>query len=114
MRNSLIEALHQDYIRTARAKGLSEQRVLWRHALPNALLPLITLLGLQLPGLIGGSFIIESIFAWPGMGRLAYESAINYDYPVVVGVAFMGALLTLAGNLLADIGYALADPRVRY
>jgi peptide/nickel transport system permease protein len=114
VRNSLLEVLRQDYIRSARAKGLSERRVLWRHALPNALLPLITLLGLQLPGLIGGSFIIETLFAWPGMGRLAYESAINYDYPVVMGVAFMGALLTLVGNLLADIGYALADPRVRY
>jgi peptide/nickel transport system permease protein len=114
MRNSLLEALTQDYIRTARAKGLSQAAVLRRHALPNALLPLITLLGLQLPGLIGGSFIIESLFAWPGMGRLGYEAAINYDYPVVMGVAFMGALLTVLGNLLADVGYALIDPRVRY
>jgi peptide/nickel transport system permease protein len=114
MRNSLVEVLAQDYIRTARAKGLPEAAVVRRHALPNALLPIITLLGLQLPGLIGGSFIIESLFAWPGMGRLGYEAAINYDYPVVMGVAFMAALLTILGNLLADVCYALIDPRVRY
>lgn len=113
-RNSLLEALSQDYVRFARAKGLPERRVILGHALPNAMLPLVTLLGLQLPALIGGSFIIESIFAWPGMGRLGYEAAVNYDYPVVMGVAFMGALLTVLGNLLADVGYAVIDPRVRY
>jgi peptide/nickel transport system permease protein len=113
MRNSLIETLQQDYVRFARAKGLSERRVIFNHALPNALLPMITLLGLQLPGLIGGSFIIESLFAWPGMGCLGYEAAINYDYPVVMGVALMGSALTVLGNILADAGYAWIDPRVR-
>lgn len=113
VRNSMFEALSQDYIRSARAKGLSERAVFWRHALPNALLPVITILGLSLPGLISGSVIVETIFAWPGMGRLAWEAATGYDYPVVMGVSFMGALLTILGNLLADLGTAALDPRIR-
>jgi peptide/nickel transport system permease protein len=113
VRNSMLEVLHQDYIRTARAKGLSERRVFWRHALPNALLPVITLLGLSLPALVSGSVIIETIFAWPGMGRLAWEAATGYDYPVVMGVSVMGALLTILGNLAADLGLALLDPRIK-
>ncbi len=114
MRNSTLEVLSQDYIRTAFAKGLGARRITLRHALPNALLPIITLLGLSVPGLVGGSFIIETIFAWPGMGRLGYEAAMNYDYPLVMGVVVMGAVLTVFGNLLADICYAVVDPRVRY
>jgi peptide/nickel transport system permease protein len=114
MRNSMLEVLHQDYIRTARAKGLSEKDVLLRHALPNALLPMVTMVGLALPGLISGSVIIETIFAWPGMGRLAWEAATGYDYPVVLGLAFVGSVLTVLGNLAADLAYAALDPRIRY
>jgi peptide/nickel transport system permease protein len=114
MRNSMLEVLSQDYVRTARAKGLDERQVLLRHALPNALLPMVTLLGLALPGLISGSVIIETIFAWPGMGRLAWEAATGYDYPLVLGLAFVGAALTLLGNLAADLAYAALDPRIRY
>jgi peptide/nickel transport system permease protein len=113
VRNSLFEVLGQDYIRTARAKGLSERAVFWRHALPNALLPVITLLGLSLPGLVSGSVIIESIFAWPGMGRLAWDAAMGYDYPVVMGVSVIGALLTILGSLAADVAVGLLDPRVK-
>jgi peptide/nickel transport system permease protein len=114
MRNSFLEVMNQDYIRTARAKGLKLRDVYLGHALPNAMLPIITLLGLSFPSLIGGSIIIETIFAWPGMGRKGFEAAINYDYPLVMGIAIMGAVLTVAGNLLADIAYAVVDPRVRY
>lgn len=114
VRNSMLEALSQDYIRTARAKGLPEAQVITRHALPNALLPLITYLGLALPGLISGSVIIETIFSWPGMGRLAWEAATGYDYPVLMGVTVFGALLTILGNLAADLAYAWMDPRIHY
>jgi peptide/nickel transport system permease protein len=113
MRTSMIEVLGQDYIVTARAKGLSERVVIYRHALRNALLPAITLLGLSVPGLIGGSVIFESIFAIPGMGKLFYDSVMSRDYPLVMGVLFIGAVLTLVGNLLADLSYAFADPRIR-
>ena len=85
-----------------------------RHALPNALLPLITVLGLALPGLIGGAVVTETIFAWPGMGRLAWEATTGYDYPVIMGVSFIAAVLTVLGNLAADIAYAALDPRIRY
>jgi peptide/nickel transport system permease protein len=114
MRNSLLEVLSQEYVRTAYAKGLSKRRVILGHALPNALLPVITILGLSLPTLIAGSIIIESIFAWPGMGQLTFNAAINYDYPVVMGTTILGAGLTVAGNLLADLAYGWVDPRVRY
>ncbi len=113
-RSSMLEVLRQDYIRTARAKGLPESQVLYKHALRNALLPIITIVGLSIPGLISGGFIFETIFAWPGMGRLAYDATMSYDYPVVMGTATVAALLTLLGNLLADVLYALADPRIRY
>ncbi len=114
MRSGMLEVIRQDYIRTARAKGLPERDVLLKHALRNALLPVITIIGLSIPGLISGGFIFETIFAWPGMGRLAYESAMSFDYPVIMGVVTAGALLTLLGNLFADIAYAFADPRIRY
>ncbi|MEW6515963.1 MAG: ABC transporter permease [candidate division FCPU426 bacterium] len=112
-RANMLEVIRQDYIRTARAKGLPRTRVYYLHALRNALLPVITIIGLALPGLIGGSFIFETIFSWPGMGRLAYESAMNFDYPTIMGVAVIGAGLTLLGNILADVLYAAADPRIR-
>lgn len=113
-RTSMLEVIRQDYIRTARAKGLSEFQVIFRHALPNAMIPIITLMGLSLPALIGGSFIIESIFAWPGMGRLGFEAIMSRNYTMVMGIGVISAFLTLLGNLLADLGYALADPRVHY
>ncbi|OIO38659.1 MAG: diguanylate cyclase [Candidatus Omnitrophica bacterium CG1_02_46_14] len=113
MRSGMIEALRSDYIRTARAKGLSENRVLYRHALRNALLPIVTILGLSVPGLLGGSVVFESIFSIPGMGRLFFNSVFTRDYPVIMGVLVLGAALTLLGNLLADIAYGLVDPRIR-
>lgn len=113
MRSSMSHILKQDYIRTARAKGLKEKDVLYKHALKNALLPVVTILGLSVPGLIGGSVIFESIFSIPGMGRLFYESVMARDYPVIMGVLVIGAVLTLLGNLLADISYAAVDPRIK-
>lgn len=113
MRTSILEELRQDYIMTARAKGLPERWVLFRHALGNALLPVITILGLSIPGLIGGSVIVETIFSLPGMGRLFYTAVISRDYPLIMGALVLGAVLTLAGNLLADLCYGLADPRIR-
>jgi peptide/nickel transport system permease protein len=113
MRSNMLEVVRQDYIITARAKGLSERAVVYKHALRNALMPVITVLGLSVPGLIGGSVIFESIYSIPGMGQLFYESVMRRDYPTVMGGLVLGAVLTLAGNLMADLGYALADPRVR-
>jgi peptide/nickel transport system permease protein len=113
MRSSLLEVLRQDYIMTAKAKGLSSRVVLFRHALRNALMPVITLLGLSVPSLIGGSVIIESIFALPGLGQLFYGAVMARDYPLIMGSLVLGAILTLLGNLLADVGYGLADPRIR-
>lgn len=113
-RTSMLEVIRQDYIRTARAKGLPERTVIFKHALRNALIPIVTLLGLSLPSLIGGSFIIESLFAWPGMGRLGLEAVYSHNYPVLMGTGILTAFLTLAGNLLADVGYAWLDPRVTY
>ena len=113
MRSNMLEVVRQDYITTARAKGLSEGAVIYKHALRNALMPVITILGLSVPALIGGSVIFESIFAIPGMGQLFYTAVMSRDYPLVMGGLVIGAVLTLAGNLLADLGYALADPRVR-
>ncbi len=112
-RSSMLEVLRQDYITTARAKGLSERAVIYRHALRNALLPLITILGLSIPGLIGGSVIFESIFAIPGIGQLMWSAVMARDYPVLMGNLVLVSILTLLGNLLADIGYAVADPRIR-
>lgn len=113
MRSNMLEVIRQDYIMTARAKGLSERAVIYKHALRNALLPVITILGLSIPGLIGGSVIFETVFAIPGMGQLFYMSVMARDYPVVMGILLIGAILTLAGNLIADVCYALADPRIR-
>jgi peptide/nickel transport system permease protein len=113
MRGNMLEVIRQDFIITARAKGLPERTVIFKHALRNALLPVITILGLSVPGLIGGSVIFESIFAIPGMGQLFYGAVMARDYPLVMGELVIGAVLTLMGNLLADVGYALVDPRIR-
>ncbi len=113
MRACMLEVLEQDYMLTARAKGLSGMGVIWKHGLRNALLPLITLLGLSVPGLIGGSVIIESIFALPGLGQLFYAAVMARDYSLIMGNLVLGAVLTLAGNVLADVCYGLADPRIR-
>ncbi len=114
MRSTMLEVIAQNFITTARAKGLSEFKVIYKHAFRNAVLPLITLFGLALPGFIGGSVIFETIFAIPGMGQLFYASVMARDYPMVMGGLVIGAFLTLLGNLLADVGYALADPRISY
>ncbi|HWI41306.1 MAG TPA: ABC transporter permease [Verrucomicrobiae bacterium] len=114
MRSTMIEVMGHDFIVTARAKGLKERTVVLRHAFRNALLPVITLLGFSLPGLIGGSVIFETIFAIPGMGQLFYSGVLSRDYPVVMGILVIGAFLTLLGNLLADVAYAVADPRIRH
>jgi peptide/nickel transport system permease protein len=113
MRASMLDVISQDYIRTARAKGLHRRAVLVHHALRNALLPMITIAGLQLPTLLGGALITETVFTWPGMGRLFLDSIGYRDYPVVMGLLMFSALLVLAGNLLADILYVVADPRIR-
>ena len=113
MRQSMLEVIRQDYIQSARAKGLSERVVIGKHALRNAMLPLVTILGLSLPGLIGGSVIVESIFAIPGMGQLMVQAVFERDYPVIMGNLVIVAVLTLVANLLADIAYGLVDPRIR-
>lgn len=114
MRSSMLEVIRQDYMTTARAKGLQESKVLYKHGLKNALLPVITILGLSLPGLIGGSVIFESLFSIPGMGKLFYDGVMMRDYPLIMCILTLGSILTLIGNLLADICYALADPRIRH
>ncbi|HSE94519.1 MAG TPA: ABC transporter permease [Methylomirabilota bacterium] len=113
VRSQMLEVMSSDYVRTARAKGLPEDDVLYRHALRNGLLPFVTMLGLLVPGLIGGSVIFETIFAWPGIGRLGYEAILARDYPVVVALNFIAAVLTLIGTLLSDVLYMLVDPRIR-
>lgn len=113
VRNNMLEALRQDYIRTARAKGLPERAVVYKHALRNALMPVITILGLSLPGIIGGSVIIETVFGISGIGKLFYDAAFSRDYNLAMGILVPGAVLTMLGNFLADVGYAFADPRVR-
>jgi len=114
LRSSLLDNLTEDYVRTARAKGAGEWRVMLRHVFRNALLPIITLVGLSLPGILGGALITESVFNYPGMGLLYWNSALSQDYPVMLGVTMIVGLATIAGNLIADVLYAVADPRVRY
>jgi peptide/nickel transport system permease protein len=113
VRSQMLEVEGQDYIRTARAKGLPAEQVHYKHALRNALLPFVTMFGLILPGLIGGSVIIESIFSWPGMGRMAYEAILARDYPVILTVNFVSAVLVLAGTFISDLLYLVVDPRIR-
>jgi peptide/nickel transport system permease protein len=112
-RSSMLEILGQDYVRTARAKGLGERAVIWKHALKNALLPTITLIGLSLPFLVSGSVIVEQIFSWPGMGREAIHAIQNRDVFVVSGITLIATSMVVLGSLLADILYAAVDPRVR-
>lgn len=114
MRTGMLDVIHSDYITTARAMGVPEGKIRYRLALKNALLPIITLLGLSIPGLIGGSVIVEQLFSLPGMGLLFYEAVLSRDYPLVMGITVIGAVLTLIGNLVADLSYAWADPRIRY
>lgn len=114
MRSSLLEVLRQDYVRTARAKGLSEGVVTVKHAMRNALLPIITILGLQLPFLVSGAVLVETIFAWPGMGRVIVDAIFTQDTPLIIGCFFIITVLVVLGNLMADILYAVVDPRIRY
>ena len=114
MRGQMLEVIHLDYVRTARAKGLSEPKVMVRHAIKNALTPVITVLALDLPGLFGGALFTETIFSWPGMGRLFFRSAERVDFPVIMAVVMISAVLIITFNLIADIAYAFLDPRVRY
>jgi peptide/nickel transport system permease protein len=113
MRGSMLEVIHQDYIRTARAKGLSERVVVFKHALRNAMIPIITLLGLYLPILLSGSVLVETIFGWPGMGRLIVDAIFQRDYPLIMATSFVAAAMVVFGNLLADVLYAVVDPRIR-
>jgi peptide/nickel transport system permease protein len=113
VRSQMLEVEGQDYIRTAKAKGLPPEQVHYKHAFRNALLPFVTMFGLILPGLIGGSVIIESIFSWPGMGRMAYEAILARDYPVILTVNFVSAVLVLAGTFISDLLYLVVDPRIR-
>lgn len=113
VRSQMLEVIGQDYVRTARAKGLDQDSVVYRHALRNALLPFVTMFGFLLPNLIGGSVIVEQIFAWPGLGRLGYDAILARDFPVILTLNFMAAGLTLAGTFLSDILYAVVDPRIR-
>jgi len=114
MRSSMMEAMTEDYVRTARAKGAGPRRVLYYHALRNAIIPIITLLGLSIPAIVSGAVITENVFNYPGMGRLALLAALNTDIPLLLGIAFVATLATIVGSLLADILYAVADPRIRY
>ena len=113
VRSQMLEVESQDYVRTAMAKGVPEEQVHYKHALRNALLPFVTMFGLILPGLIGGSVIIESIFSWPGMGRMAYEAILARDYPIILTVNFVSAVLVLAGTFISDLLYMVVDPRIR-
>jgi peptide/nickel transport system permease protein len=112
MRSSMLEVINQDYIKTAHAKGLAGSTVLFRHALKNAILPMITVVGLSLPRLLGGAIIIESIFAWPGIGRLGYDAVLRRDYPTIMGLTMMSAAFIMFVNLIIDIAYSYADPRI--
>jgi peptide/nickel transport system permease protein len=114
VRSSMLDVLNQDYIRTARAKGLTEGRVVLRHALRNSLLPLITLMGIDVPALFVGALITEQVFAWPGMGRLFWDSAGKTDIQVLMGILVLLSLLVVLGNLIADVAYGWADPRISY
>jgi peptide/nickel transport system permease protein len=114
MRSSMMEAMTEDYVRTARAKGAGPRRVLFVHALRNAIIPIITLLGLSIPSIVSGAVVTETVFNYPGMGLLAYEAALNTDVPLLLGTALVATLATVVGSLIADILYAVVDPRIRY
>jgi peptide/nickel transport system permease protein len=114
LRSGMLDVIHQDYIRTARAKGLSERMVMLRHALKNALIPLVTILALDIPYIFAGSLYVELIFSWPGMGRLYYQAATGRDYPLLMAILIIAASFTVLANLMADIAYAYLDPRIRF
>src|SRR5207244_8713144 len=114
IRAGVVEVLRQDYVRTARAKGLDEGSVIGRHAFKNALLPLVTLIALNIPRIFSGALITEQVFAWPGMGRLFVDHATRADYPVLMGLVMAVSILVVFFNLIADVGYAYLDPRVRF
>jgi peptide/nickel transport system permease protein len=114
VRSSMLESIHQDYVNVARAKGLRERTVIFQHALRNVLIPLVTIVAIELPGLFGGTVIIEQIFSWPGMGTLTINSVFDRDYPVIMGITLIGAAMIVVSNLIADILYAVIDPRIRY
>ncbi|MDP3342481.1 ABC transporter permease [Frigidibacter sp.] len=113
MRSATLDVINQDFVKTARAKGLTERRVLMKHVVGNALLPMITLAGMQLPSILGGALVTETVFTWPGMGRLFLDSLGYSDYPVVMGLLMFSAFLTVLGNLIADVVIAMVDPRIR-
>ena len=113
MRTATLDAINQEFVKTARAKGLSERRILMKHVVGNALLPMITLAGVQLPSVLTGALVTETVFTWPGMGRLFLDSLSYSDYPVVMGLLMFSAILTIAGNLVADLVGAMVDPRIR-
>ncbi len=114
LRSSMLDVINQDYLRTARAKGLSQTRIVFKHALRNALIPLVTLVALDLPYIFGGAVFIEMLFSWPGMGLLYYQSALQRDYPVLMAILIIGGIAIILSNLLADVLYAYLDPRIRY
>jgi peptide/nickel transport system permease protein len=114
LRSSMLDVIHQDYIRTANAKGLRKRVVLYRHALRNALLPLVTIVALDMPLLIAGSLYVEILFSWPGMGRLYYQAAMDRDYPVLMAILTLGTIAVVLSNLIADLVYAYLDPRIHY
>ena len=110
----MLEALNQDYVRTAKAKGLSSRAVTFKHALRNAMLPVLTNIGLEIPFLFTGALVTETIFSWPGVGRLFIEATSKFDYPILMGILMISAILVVFANLLADLTYALVDPRIKY
>ena len=114
IRSQMLEVIRQDFVRTAQAKGLQDRAIVFGHAFRNAVLPLVTLIGLSLPGLVSGAFIVETVFAWPGLGRLTVEAARKSDYTLILGTVLMFSVLTLLANLIADLAYAVLDPRIRY
>ena len=114
IRSSMLEILQQDYLRTARAKGIGERLVVGRHALRNGLIPIITVIGMQIPLLFGGAVIVEQLFSWPGLGLMTMSAILSRDYPVIMGVCLLAAVVVLAANLVTDILYALADPSIQY
>jgi len=114
MRASMLDTIHQDFVRTARAKGMTERTVVLKHALRNALLPVVTNIALTLPGLFSGAVVTESIFSWPGMGQLFFQALNSYDYPLMMGILFVSAVLVVTFNFIADVAYALIDPRISY
>jgi peptide/nickel transport system permease protein len=114
LRSAMLEVIRQDYIRTARSKGLRETIVIMKHAFRNALLPIITLLGFIIPSLVGGAAITETIFSWPGIGRIAISASFNRDYPLIMGNLMIASVMVIVGSMIADILYAVADPRIKY